>query len=311
VAKTSKSKSVASSKGKGKPVAATRGQSKRPVVLLKKQVGSNTGTAAPAARASKPSKIIVAIKPVKATVPAKVVERSSARPAVKAVVAKKVVAARSTVAPVAVAKPIVAAAKKARPTNGKATLVADKPIIAVRAGASPSPSSAATVMIVAKPEKRRLKALKKLPPEPAYRPPLQESVPTNGKMRKNQAGLLTKELEHFRDLLLEKRREIVGDMSSMEREALRSGVGGLSSLPVHMADMGTDNYEQEFTLGLVEKDRNLLREINAALAKIQNGTYGLCEGTGNPINKVRLEAQPWARYSIEHARQMERQRGIR
>ncbi len=82
-----------------------------------------------------------------------------------------------------------------------------------------------------------------------------------------------RELEHFRDLLLAKRREIVGDMSQMEREALRTGGGSnLSNLPLHMADMGTDNYEQEFTLGLVEKDRNLLREINSALAKIMDGT---------------------------------------
>lgn len=132
-------------------------------------------------------------------------------------------------------------------------------------------------------------------------------VPTNDKPRKNQAGLSPKELEHFRDLLLAKRREILGDMSSMEREALRSSGGSnLSTLPIHMADMGTDNYEQEFTLGLVETERKLLREINNALAKIQNGTYGLCEGTSEPINKARLEVQPWARYSIEYAKRMER-----
>jgi RNA polymerase-binding protein DksA len=137
--------------------------------------------------------------------------------------------------------------------------------------------------------------------------PIPEAVPTDGKPRKNQAGMNTKELEHFRALLLEKRRELVGDMVSMESEALRtSGGSNLSNLPLHMADMGTDNYEQEFTLGLVEKDRNLLRELNAALAKIQNGTFGICEGTGKPIAKVRLEAQPWARFSIEHARSLER-----
>jgi RNA polymerase-binding protein DksA len=137
--------------------------------------------------------------------------------------------------------------------------------------------------------------------------PIPEAVPTDGKPRKNEAGLGIRDLEHFRDLLLAKRRELVGDMSQMEREALRSSGGtNLSTLPIHMADMGTDNYEQEFTLGLVEKDRNLLREINAALAKIQNGTYGICEGTSKPISKPRLEAQPWARYSIEHARQLER-----
>ena len=148
-------------------------------------------------------------------------------------------------------------------------------------------------------------------PEPPAARPIPEAVPTDGKPRKNEAGLNSRDLEHYRDLLLAKRRELVGDMSQMEREALRSSGGtNLSTLPLHMADMGTDNYEQEFTLGLVEKDRNLLREINTALAKIQNGTFGLCEGTGKPISKPRLEAQPWARYSIEHARQLERGMGM-
>ena len=142
--------------------------------------------------------------------------------------------------------------------------------------------------------------------------PLEAPVPSNNKPRKNQAGFNAKELEHFRDLLLAKRGEIVGDMSAMEREALRtSGGSNLSTLPIHMADMGTDNYEQEFTLGLVETERKLLREINHALAKIQNGTYGICEGTGKPITKARLEVQPWARYSIEYAKQMERGGGAR
>jgi RNA polymerase-binding protein DksA len=133
------------------------------------------------------------------------------------------------------------------------------------------------------------------------------SVPTNSKPRKNLAGFNARELEHFRDLLLGKRGEILGDVSAMEREALRtSGGSNLSTLPIHMADMGTDNYEQEFTLTLVETDRKLLREINHALAKIQNGSFGICEGTGKPITKARLEAQPWARYSIEYAKRMER-----
>jgi DnaK suppressor protein len=142
--------------------------------------------------------------------------------------------------------------------------------------------------------------------EPRRDVPIEPPMTTDSKPRKNQAGLGSKELEHFRQLLLAKRRELVGDMSSMEREALRSTSGSnLSNLPIHMADMGTDNYEQEFTLGLVEKDRVLLREINVALAKIQDGTYGICEGTGKPIGKARLEAKPWARHSIEYARKME------
>lgn len=155
-------------------------------------------------------------------------------------------------------------------------------------------------------EKREREAQRPLVPLPP--PP----VTTDSKPKKNQAGLSTRELDHFRDLLLAKRRELLGDMSSMEREALQSGQGSnLSNLPVHMADMGTDNYEQEFTLGLVEKDRQLLREINQALAKIQDGTYGICEGTGKPINKQRLEIQPWARYSVEHARALEKNMMLR
>ena len=136
--------------------------------------------------------------------------------------------------------------------------------------------------------------------------PIPVPVTTDGKPKKNQAGLTTKELEHYRELLLGKRRELVGDMSQMEREALRSAGGSnLSNLPLHMADMGTDNYEQEFTLGLVEKDRQLLREINQALAKIQDGSYGICEGTGKAIGKPRLDIMPWARISVEYARQKE------
>ena len=70
------------------------------------------------------------------------------------------------------------------------------------------------------------------------------------------------------------------------------------SLPIHMADMGTDNYEQEFTLGLVEKDRNLLREINNALAKIQNGTFGTCVYCGGETSQRRLDAVPWTPFCI-------------
>jgi DnaK suppressor protein len=162
-------------------------------------------------------------------------------------------------------------------------------------------------------EKPRRPSLPPRPVEVEEEPvaiPTAVAVPTNGRPRKNLAGLTPRELEVFRDKILAKRREIVGDMSSMEREALRSGTGSnLSNLPIHMADMGTDNYEQEFTLGLMEKDRKLLRDLNDGLAKIQNGTYGICEGTGKPISKARLEAQPWARYSIEYARKLERRLG--
>lgn len=112
------------------------------------------------------------------------------------------------------------------------------------------------------------------------------------------------ELEHFRTLLLEKRREILGDVGSMESEAFKSQ-DNHSSSPMHMADVGTDNFEQEFTLGLIESERQLLREIQESLNRIDQGTYGVCVATGKPIGKARLEAKPWAIYCIEYARMLE------
>ncbi len=145
----------------------------------------------------------------------------------------------------------------------------------------------------------------------SFQPPPALSVASD-KPVKNAIGLKARDLAFFRDLLIAKRRELVGDVHHMEQEALQtSGGSNLSNLPIHMADMGTDNYEQEFTLGLVEKDRQLLREINQALAKIRDGSYGVCEGTGKPISRARLEAQPWARFSIEYARRLEKKIGPR
>jgi RNA polymerase-binding transcription factor DksA len=172
------------------------------------------------------------------------------------------------------------------------------------ASRGPGPASDGATPPAARPAAPKASAPKQAEPAPNG-----SAVPVadNGKPRKPNSGYSARDLEYFRDLLLSKRRELIGDMSSMEREALRAASSSnLSNLPIHMADMGTDNYEQEFTLGLVQKDRDLLREINVALAKMQNGTFGLCEGSGEPINKERLEYQPWARFSVEHQRKLER-----
>ncbi|MGC8560446.1 MAG: TraR/DksA family transcriptional regulator [Phycisphaerae bacterium] len=117
--------------------------------------------------------------------------------------------------------------------------------------------------------------------------------------------LTASDLEYFRGLLLEKRRELLGDMGSMESHAFNSD-GGHSSSPIHMADVGSDNFEQEFTLGLLESERQTLREIHEAIERVDNGTFGICVATGKPIGRARLEAKPWAKYCIEYARQLER-----
>lgn len=121
--------------------------------------------------------------------------------------------------------------------------------------------------------------------------------------------LSKKELNHYKNLLLIKRAEIVGDLSTIEAEALRSNDGDLSNMPIHMADIGSDTYEQDFMLGMAESERQRLREIDEALHRIQNRTYGVCQMTGKEIPTARLEAKPWAKYTIEAARQNEGQWG--
>lgn len=121
--------------------------------------------------------------------------------------------------------------------------------------------------------------------------------------------LSEQDLQHFRTLLIEKLNEITGDVYQIESGALKSSrsdaSGDLSSMPIHMADIGSDNYEQEFALGLMDSERKLVGEILAALRRIQNRTYGICEGTGNPIPRQRLEGIPWTRYCLEYAQQLE------
>jgi RNA polymerase-binding protein DksA len=128
------------------------------------------------------------------------------------------------------------------------------------------------------------------------------TLETSKEVKKEKMQTLSKsDLQYFRNLLLERRREIIGDMGSMESEAFKGG-SNLSNMPIHMADVGTDNFEQEFTLGLIESERQTLREIQEALVRIDAGSYGICQGTGKLIPRVRLEAVPWAKYTIEYKR---------
>ena len=128
-------------------------------------------------------------------------------------------------------------------------------------------------------------------------------------MRAKKNSLAAIDVEYFKGMLLQKRNEIVGNVNEMKDEALKSrlnATGDLSSMPIHMADLGSDNFEQEFALGLMDSERKMLKEIDDALQRIEQGTYGTCEATGKPIARARLEAQPWARYCVEYARTLEK-----
>lgn len=125
---------------------------------------------------------------------------------------------------------------------------------------------------------------------------------------KKKSSLSKSTIEKFRELLLSRRRDMIGDMDGLAAETLgvgRNSSGELSNMPTHPADIGTDNYEHEFSLGLLESESQMLTEIDQALDRINEGTYGICIGTGQPIGKARLKAKPWAKYCIEYARKVE------
>jgi RNA polymerase-binding transcription factor DksA len=99
------------------------------------------------------------------------------------------------------------------------------------------------------------------------------------------------------------RGRLAGDVSSLANEALNSedeASGNLSHVPIHMADLSS--YERELTLGLLENEEQTLEEIAAALRRIEQGTFGHCEGCRTAIPKDRLHALPYARYCVECAR---------
>jgi RNA polymerase-binding protein DksA len=119
------------------------------------------------------------------------------------------------------------------------------------------------------------------------------------------------ELHAFRDQLIALRDRHNGDVSHLADEALRRTGGGaagnLSNMPIHMADLGTDNFEQEFTLNLLQNEEQLLEEIGAAIERINQGKFGLCEECDGTIAKARLQAMPYARYCVDCARKLEQQ----
>ncbi len=107
--------------------------------------------------------------------------------------------------------------------------------------------------------------------------------------------------------LLELREQLLKQMDGLAKESAQE----IQAFSVHMADSGTDNFDRDFALSLLSSDQDALYEIEAALSRIEKGTYGICELTGKPIPKARLDAIPWARYTVEAQAQLEREGALR
>jgi RNA polymerase-binding transcription factor DksA len=118
------------------------------------------------------------------------------------------------------------------------------------------------------------------------------------------------EMKAYKELLLAWRARLRGDVSAMADAALRKtrseANGDLSSMPIHMADIGSDNYEQEFTLSLMQTDEMTLDSIEAAIERVEDGVFGQCEDCQGPISKTRLNAIPYTPLCIKCAQKLER-----
>jgi RNA polymerase-binding transcription factor DksA len=113
------------------------------------------------------------------------------------------------------------------------------------------------------------------------------------------------EAKEFKKMLLGLRSRLRGDVNALAEGALRKtrseASGDLSSMPIHMADMGTDAFEQEFTLSLMEHDGSALEQIEAALVRIEDGNYGVCVECEAKIPRARLEVLPFTPHCVKCA----------
>ena len=237
---------------------------------------------------------------------AKKTAKKTTKKKVAKTVAKKTTATASRGGKTAAKAKAPAKTTRKKTTAAKGTTAAQKAAAAKAALSSPDANgyvfingrrvrmmSPSAEPVATKKPRSRTKAAAEPAPEAANRKPI-------------KTKLKKKDLDHYRGLLLDRRRELVGDLCAMEQQALQSAASNVSHMPIHMADIGTDTYDQDFMLGLAESERQRLREIDAALMRIEDRTYGVCQMTEKAIPKARLNAKPWARYTIEAAREIER-----
>lgn len=148
----------------------------------------------------------------------------------------------------------------------------------------------------------------------ASKPPVNESKPTIAREEppverepvrpaRRQKPFKRAEMEQFRELLLRRRARLTGDLNLMHTEALRATDDDVST--DHMADYGSDRYEQDFTLGLIENEEEIVRLIDGALERIDSGEFGICEVCALDIGVPRLQAIPYVKLCIDCQRRSE------
>jgi RNA polymerase-binding transcription factor DksA len=252
---------------KAKPVVKKAAPAKKPVAKAKPQAKVKPASKKPAP-SKKPSAVLKKAAPAKKGAPI------SKKPAPK----KAVTVAKKT-APVKKSAP----AKKAAPVKKAAPAKKSAPI----KKAAPFKKAA---------------PVKQTAPVKAQKMPV--VVIKKGKEPIKVTGWVAKQ----RDRLLQLKDTLLDSMSGVGRDSLRNRAEGgeASAFGMHTADAGSDAYDRDFALSLLSQERDSLFEIDAALKKINDGNYGFCEISGKPIPHNRLEALPFARYTVECQAELEK-----
>ncbi|HEX5400245.1 MAG TPA: TraR/DksA C4-type zinc finger protein [Verrucomicrobiae bacterium] len=115
------------------------------------------------------------------------------------------------------------------------------------------------------------------------------------------------EWQKYYNHLLELREQLLNQMNGLAKDSAQEMPG----YSLHMADSGTDNFDRDFALSLLSSDQDAVYEIEEALKRIERKTYGICELTGKPIPRARLEAIPWTRFTVTAQAQLEKEGAMR
>ena len=125
--------------------------------------------------------------------------------------------------------------------------------------------------------------------------------------------LTKKDINRYKELLIKLRERTASGVGKIEKGYLhkssQDASGDISAHPFHMADAASDSFDTEFNINLVSNEQDLLYEIDLALKRIEEGTFGICEECKEPISKKRLDVVPFARYCIKDQEKQEKENG--
>jgi DnaK suppressor protein len=156
------------------------------------------------------------------------------------------------------------------------------------------------------------KTQKKQESSPNGHSPAEQSAQVLTTGTNNEAGddKISPFLKKQKAKLLQLRDSLLDAMMGVSRDTLRARAEGseASAFGMHQADAGSDAYDRDFALSLLSQEQDALYEIEEALKRIDGGTYGICEMSGKPIPHARLEAIPFARYTVECQTLIEKQK---